>query len=226
MLVHILGAKSSPTCANFALKQTAAEFGHLFEPNMSEIVNKRFYVDECLVSLPSVAEAVTAQTQLCDMLSKQGFRLRKWLLNSSEVLDQILETERSKALQSYSFPESVSERVLGVHWGVKKDIFTFNVHLREISDTKRGVLFTIASLYDPLSFVCPVVLEPKLLFQQLCRQKFGWDVGISGPELEKWQRWLNRLQELSHVQIPHYFTPKNLKALKSIEIHSFADASS
>ena len=55
ILVHIFGAKSSPTCANFALKQTAAKFGHLFELNMSEIVNKHFYVDDCVVSLPSVA---------------------------------------------------------------------------------------------------------------------------------------------------------------------------
>ena len=226
MLVHIFGAKSSPTCANFALKQTAAEFGHLFEPNMSEIVNKHFYFDDCLVPLPSVAEAVTAQTQLCDLLSKRGFRLRKWLSNSSEVFDQIPEAERSKALQSYSFSENVSEHVLGVHWDVEKDIFTFNVNLREFSNTKRDVLSTIAILYDPLGFVCPIVLEPKLLFQQLCRQKFGWDVSISDPELEKWQRWLNRLQELSHVPIPRCFTPKNLKALKSIEIHNFADASS
>ena len=87
---------------------------------------------------------------------------------------------------------------------------------------------TIASLYDPLGFVCPIVLESKLLFQQLCRQKFGWDVSISDPELEKWQRRLNRFQELriSHVQIPCCFTPKNLKALKSMELHNFADASS
>ena len=98
------------------------------------------------------------------------------------------------------------------------------MNLREFSNTKRGVLSTIASLYDPLGFVC--LIEPKLLFQQLCRQKFGWDVSISDPELEKWQRWLNRLQELSHVQIPRCFTPKNLKALKSIEMHNFADASS
>ena len=139
-------------------------------------------------------------------------------------MDQIPETELFKALQSYSFPENVSERVLGVHWDVEKDIFTFNVNLREFSNTKRGVLCTIGSLYDPLGFVCPIVLEPKLLFQQLCRQKFDWDVGISDPELEKWQRWLNRLQELSHVQISCCFTPKNLKALKSIEIHNFADA--
>ena len=184
-LVPIFGAKSSPTCANFALKQMAAEFGHLFEPNMSEIANKHFYVDDCLVSLPSVAEAVTAQTQLCDLLSKRGFCLKKWLSNSSEVLDQIPETECSKALQSYTFSESVSERVLGVHKDVEKHIFTFNVNLREFSNTKRGVLSIIASLYNWLGFVCPVVLKSKHLFQQLCRQTFGWDVGISGPGLEK-----------------------------------------
>ena len=57
--VHIFGAKSSPMCANFSLKQMAAEFEHLFEPNMSEIVNSHFYVDN-FMSLPSVAEAVTA----------------------------------------------------------------------------------------------------------------------------------------------------------------------
>ena len=136
MLVHIFEAKCSPTCANFALKQTTVEFKHLFEPNILEIVNKHFYVDDCLVSLPSVAEAVTAQTQLCDLLSRRGFRLRKWLSNSSEVLDQIPETKCCKALQSYSFSENVSERVLGVSWDVEKDIFTFNVNLLEFSNTK------------------------------------------------------------------------------------------
>ena len=125
MLVYILAAKFSPTFANFASKQTAAEFGHLlFKPNMSEIVNQHFYVDDNLVSFPSVAEAVTAQTQLCALLSKWGFRLRKWLSNSSEVLDQILGTERSRTLETYSSPEDISERVLGVHWDTEKDIFT------------------------------------------------------------------------------------------------------
>ena len=136
---------------------------------MSEIVTKHFYVDDCLVSLPSVAEAVTAQAQLSDLLSKRGFRLRKWLSNSSEVLDQIPGKESSKALQSYSFPENVSERFLRVQWDIEKNIFTFNVNLRGFSITKRDVLSAIASLYDPLGFVCPIVLEPKLLLQQLCR---------------------------------------------------------
>ena len=35
------------------------------------------------------------------------------------------------ALQSYSFPKTVFERVLGVHCDIEKDVFTFNVNLRE-----------------------------------------------------------------------------------------------
>ena len=130
MLVHFFLGKSSPTCANFALEQMIAEFGHLFEPNMLEIVNKHFYVDNCHVSLPSIAEAVTTQTQLCDLLSMRVFCSRKWLSNSSEVLNQIPKTKHSMAVQSDSFPENVSEHVLGVHWGIEKNIFTFKVNLR------------------------------------------------------------------------------------------------
>ena len=58
MMVHIFGATSSPTCANFCLRQTAKEFGHLYEPLIFEIIDHNFYVDDCLVSLPSVERAI------------------------------------------------------------------------------------------------------------------------------------------------------------------------
>ena len=38
MTVHIFGAKSSPCCANFSLRQTVVEFGHLYEPLISKII--------------------------------------------------------------------------------------------------------------------------------------------------------------------------------------------
>ena len=38
MVVHPFGATSSPSCANFCLKQTAREFGHLYPSMISEAV--------------------------------------------------------------------------------------------------------------------------------------------------------------------------------------------
>ena len=61
MLVHIFGAKSSPSCANFCLRQTALDFAHLYDPTMLEIVRNNFYVDDCLFPVSSVEEAISAQ---------------------------------------------------------------------------------------------------------------------------------------------------------------------
>ena len=61
MLVHIFGAKSSPSCANFCLQQTALDFAHLYDPTILEIVCNNFYVDDCLFSVSSVEEAISAQ---------------------------------------------------------------------------------------------------------------------------------------------------------------------
>ena len=42
MMVHIFGATSSPACASFCLKQTAIDFGHLFDPKIAKIVQDNF----------------------------------------------------------------------------------------------------------------------------------------------------------------------------------------
>ena len=41
---HICGAKNSPTCANFALQQTARDNGNTF-PNVSAVIERFFYMD-------------------------------------------------------------------------------------------------------------------------------------------------------------------------------------
>ena len=55
------------------------------------------------------------------------------------------------------------ERTLGLRWIVSEDAYTFKVSLTEKPSTRRGVLSTASSLYDPLGFVAPVTVLPKLL---------------------------------------------------------------
>ena len=54
MNVHIFGAKDSPTCAIFALKQTARDNPHKFETLTLETALRAFYVDDLLKSVNSV----------------------------------------------------------------------------------------------------------------------------------------------------------------------------
>lgn len=45
--------------------------------------------------------------------------------------------------------------------------------------TRRGILCTIASVYDPLGFVAPFILRGKQILQQLCQEKVEWDEPLS-----------------------------------------------
>ena len=58
MQVHLFGATSSPSCAIYALKRTADDNAHLFEPEVVSTVKRNFCVDDCLKSVPTEECAV------------------------------------------------------------------------------------------------------------------------------------------------------------------------
>ena len=95
-------AKSSPSCANFCLRQTAIEFGHLYDHSIGEIVNNNFYLDDCLVSLHSVQEVIAVRKSLSELLVKRGFILKKWISNSDEVLQTKPESKRADATKGHA----------------------------------------------------------------------------------------------------------------------------
>ena len=96
MVVHLFGAASSPACSNFALRKTAEDNRDHFPRKVVSSVNKNFYVDDCLKSLPSTEEALQHASDLKCLLSRGGFRLTKWVSNSRRVPDVIPEAERAK----------------------------------------------------------------------------------------------------------------------------------
>jgi len=83
----------------------------------------------------------------------------KWTSNSREVLASTPEDKRVRPTVNLDLDESPIERALGVLWNVEKDVFPFEVFKPDKPATKRGILSALSSLYDPIGFVCPVVLE-------------------------------------------------------------------
>ena len=49
--------------------------------------------------------------------------------------------------------------------------------------TCRGIFSTVSSLFDPLGFVAPIILEPKLMLQDQCKQGLQWDSKMSVAEI-------------------------------------------
>ena len=66
---------------------------------------------------------------------------------------------------------NAKERVLGVNWNITEDTFCFDVELPWKRHNKRGVLATMNSLFDPLGFLTPVMVEAKFIYRWLCELK-------------------------------------------------------
>ena len=223
MNVHVFGATSSPTCASFCLRQVAQEFGCMCQPFTSEIVKHNLYVDECLCSCKSETEAINLVQDLVKMLSRAGFRLKKRLSNSKRVLEAIPESERAKDLGCHESESSLATRVLGVQWKYQTDEFVFDIQVPQRPLTRRGLLSAVSSLFDPLGFVAPVTLFPKLLLQDLCKQGHSWDELLNEDEADDWTKWLRSFPHLSKLQIRCCLKPSEFKAI-SYELHFFSDA--
>ncbi|KAK0132881.1 hypothetical protein N1851_032003 [Merluccius polli] len=95
-------------------------------------------------------------------LRKGGLHLHKFLSNNREVLDSINNAERRcRGEKCRSHHEELPvQRVLGVT-------------LDEKPATRRGILSIVASLYDPLGFLAPFILEGKRVLQEMCPERYG-----------------------------------------------------
>ena len=91
------GVSASSFAANMAGKQNAIDHAHEF-PLAAVVVDKSFYVDNCLLGTVNKELAITLRQQLSDLFSRGGFLLRKWNSNDPLVLQSIPEELRDSSI--------------------------------------------------------------------------------------------------------------------------------
>ena len=96
--------------------------------------------------------------------------------------------------------------------------------MRELIPTKRNILSILASLYDPLGVISPIVVSLKVLFQELCVDKVPWDQELTGERCKKWKSWMNELERVKEIKIPRCVYGLGKEAVKC-SLVGFADAS-
>lgn len=227
MSVHLFGAKSSPSCANYALRKTAIDNKGCFSDEVINTVLRNFYVDDCLKSVGNTNDAVNLVSDLQALLLRGGFRIAKWVSNSRDVMQSIPVTARAKGVQDLDLDHDSLpvDRALGVEWNVESDAFCFKMALAEQKITRRGILSTLSSVYDPLGFVAPCMLKSKGIMQELCKLHLQWDDPIPEGLTAKWSSWLQDIEKLSDFKIDRCIKPPGFGSIKSTQLHHFADAS-
>ncbi|XP_052407932.1 uncharacterized protein LOC127953079 [Carassius gibelio] len=227
MTVHLFGAVSSPSVACLALRKTAEDNQVNFPTEVIETVNRNFYMDDLLKSLPSEEDAVTMVKNLITICGRGGFTLTQWISNSRKVLQSLPADLKSKNLYELDLDRDKLplDRALGLQWCIETDTFKFKLKVKEKPATKRGMLSIISSVYDPLGFLAPVVLPAKLLLQGLCRTKCDWDDPIPPAFQQKWNKWLIDLEKVAYFKVHRCVKPAGFGRTISAQLHHFADAS-
>ncbi|XP_071486057.1 uncharacterized protein [Diadema antillarum] len=227
MKVHLFGAVSSPGCANFGLKKAADDGEQEFGSDAADFIRNDFYVDDGLSSRSSAAEAVKLLEGSKAICGKAGLKLHKIVSNSRDVLKSFPAEERGKSFHELNLDEDplALERALGIAWCTESDTFQFKFQVQDRPLTRRGVLSTISSIYDPSGFLGPVLLKGKVILQEICRLKLDWDSPMPDVLQAEWRKWLDDIRCVEHLQLPRCYKPSGFGKVKAIKLQYFSDAS-
>ena len=225
MKVHLFGGVWSPSCAAYALQRTFQDHGGQLHEDIRK-TNRNFYVDDLLLSVESPSKATIVIHRLRQLLQKGGLRLTKWICIHKEVLRSVPESEKAVGVKRVLLADTLpTERALGILWDLEEDELAVQVQVPKKPETNRGLLNMISSIYDPLGFLAPSVIRAKLIFQEECKRKMGWDEDLADNTKWAWRKWLTELPHLAHLRAPRCYRHDAIGATKDLQLHHFSDAS-
>ena len=212
MNLHLFGVASSPGVASFCLHRTAETHRQEFGDQTSDFLRRDFYVDDGLKSVSTV---------------KQALELHKFASNRKEVLEALRADDRVKDIKNLDLRHDTMpvQRSLGTYWCIESDSFGFRIELGEKPVTRRRILSTISSVYDPLEAISPVILVGKQILQARCRQNVNWDDPVPEDIPPLWEKWRTELLLLRTLTFPRCLKPPGFGDTIRTEIHSFSNAS-
>ena len=184
-------------------------------------------MDDGLTSVASVEQAVILMEESRALCAAAGLRLHKFVSNKREVLSRIPESERDKSLKEIDLRNDPLpiERALGVTWCIERDAFNFRMELKNGAVTRRRMLAVVSSIFDPVGFFAPVLLQRKKILQDLCKEKASWDDPVSEHLRSRWDRWKSDILNLDKCEVRRCLLPNGFGLVKKVEMHHFSDAS-
>nr|XP_054604550.1 uncharacterized protein LOC129165413 [Nothobranchius furzeri] len=227
MRVHVFGNSPSPAVAIYGMRLAAKEAENENGADAQNFIEQDFYVDDALKSFPTVAEAVDVLKKAQKMLALSNLRLHKIASNKVEVAKAFCPEDRAKDIKNLDLTkdELPVQRSLGVSWNPTSDTFTFHVPKEQKPFTRRGVLSTVNSLFDPLGLLAPVTIKGRLLLRALSSSNLEWDSSLPQDMYESWRSWHESLNSLTSLHIPRTYVAFSISQATFTELCVFSDAS-
>ena len=190
---HVFGAKSSPTCANYTLKQVGLDNEEEY-PIATKAIQNNFYMDDSIKSVETSEKAIGVFNQLQPFLSRHGFELKKLYSNNVAVTKAIPEdlksisntkqvevepnTEGSSVL---GLPRTVTDDSLQMCRGTNKEVETLI--------TQRKILSLVSSVFNPIGLFAPFSVHMRRLLRGIwTKNGQHWSNEVEPSEEEQFLR--------------------------------------
>ena len=211
------------TCAPYLATRTLMKLADDFEdvyPEAVSIIRKKSYVDDFYFGSNSIQKSLQLRDELRTICASAGMKLCKFAANAPELLAN-LENDLIE-----SSPDDVNNNIikaLGVVCELSTDNYFYQ--LKPMTDgviTKASVLSEIASIFDPIGWLGPVVVLAKIFMKRLWLLKLEWNQELPEELQAEWNEFRREFPAMSSVRIKRHCYVRNPV---SIEIHGFCDAS-
>ncbi|CAO4372957.1 unnamed protein product [Caenorhabditis nigoni] len=208
------GLKSSPFLLNSVIKEHLAKYDCQFAREMERSI----YVDNVYVGVDTKEEAEQFYRTSKQIFADAKMNLCQYNCNNEHSNNFFEKMEKSR--------ESEDQKLLGTQWNTRTDVIILQLpKMKTGIISKRTVLKTVASCYDPLGFLTPATLQGKLFFQELCRDNLPWDMPLSEDLHKQWTTIVNYWEGEPWTIQRQYFANNQLQQAQRIELHVFTDAS-
>lgn len=221
LLTVTFGTSSAP----FQATRGVYEIGERIKesnPQLSDMIQTSFYVDDFLKSFSTIESAKAARLLITETLDEFGFKLRKWKSNDVRILENV---DDANCEASMDFDSTF--KTLGIAWQSNSDMFVFkslDKHEAKIW-TKRSILSVIAKIFDPLGWLAPTIVRAKILLQEIWRLPNGstWDSALPEYITKQWLLIFSDLTSPVPIEVPRWLKMSGRN--EKLEIHAFCDAS-
>jgi len=232
--VHLFGNTSSPALAIMGLRYAVSDVQGKTSDKAKQFIEDHFYVDDGLKSVSSTIEAIEIIKETAESLARFGIKLHKIASNAVEVLEAFPSLKQSESSPSLIGTDLTAQQTLGLKWDTVTDRLIIETRVPEKPFTKRGVLATVNSIFDPLKILSPIILTGRLLQRKFIPPKnddnaeiyaLGWDDELPDANKPEWEAWRKSLAASSQISFPRCYRPKGFGRAETTELHVFSDAS-